>query len=168
MKKRIFLVSLLAIMLIFAFFSPAFAKKPNGMKEFIHDSEWRLDCTKLGYDFEVIIVENGHIKSTIFYDKDNNLYKLTWQSTFVGTGTNSKTGSRIKSQWHGNDTVNLQQGVFSSRGIFYHFIVPGHGTVVIDAGHLTVDAAGNVEFHGRSEPPYTSDGSFICEELKDK
>ncbi len=168
MIKYIFPVGSLIIILMFAFYPPAFANRPEIDREFVHNSEWTLDCTQLGYDFKVSIVENGHVKVTTFFDKDDNPYKLTLQSTFVGTGTNSKTGSRIKSQWHGNDTLDLRRGVYSARGIFYHFIVPGHGTVVIDVGHLTIDAEGNVEFHGKSEPPFTENGSFICEGLDGK
>ena len=152
MKKRIFLISLLTMILVLVFFSPALAKRPDVeyFEEPISDP-FDIYCGDFKFDFEEVL--SG--KASTFYDKDDNPVRIQIHFEFDGTVTNTKTGTVMRSHAKGTNTEYLtgNRGRVET-GIFSQLIAPNKGVVAIIAGKLVFDINDDiVSFSGVQRPP---------------
>jgi hypothetical protein len=162
MKKRIFVASLLTTILMAAFFSPAFAKRPTTEPFSVPISDpFDVYCEdEDGVEFKLFDLEEvvtGWV--TTFYGQDGSPVRMHTHFEFEGTALNTKTGTVLRSHNTSNKTEYLtgDKGLVET-GAFVKLTAPGKGVVRILAGKLVFDASGDfVSFNGVDRPPPGTD-----------
>jgi hypothetical protein len=97
------------------------------------------------YGFDVTFVENGTFKTRTFYDREGNEVKTILSNFSVRyNATATANGKTLSTNYPlvfiTRDGADIRVGLRNA----YH--VRGEGVVLLDAGHLILDGAGNVEF----------------------
>jgi hypothetical protein len=81
-----------------------------------------------------------------FFDSSGTPIKMVIHAHFVGTLTNSVTGKSLSDDGSRIITFDLTNNTITNTGLNLKVVVPGQGIIVIDAGRIVRDAAGNVTF----------------------
>jgi hypothetical protein len=89
------------------------------------------------------------IQRTVFYDEAGTVVRIRREITLDGTVTNVDTGKSVAVQ--GVRVLTETAEEFKATGSGVHVVVPGFGTVAIEAGIERETADGYVA-HGRREP----------------
>lgn len=96
---------------------------------------------------EILISEARSVVGKRFYDADGNLLERHFRESWVRALTNPANGKSL--EWLGHDTVihrlavpgDDSTGTLTVSGTPNRLSIPGGGTVLVDAGRLTVDVA---------------------------
>jgi hypothetical protein len=167
--KRIIILSTLAAAatVLFALASGASAAKPEGTPELVRlepeaGTELIAECG--GFDVLTDFVVDGHI--TTFFDSDGNPDYYVVHLRFVDFFYNSETGEGFAEHDHSNAMFDLPRDEeVTSRGASYRVTVPGEGVVLLQAGRLEFDEAGNVVFVAGPHQVLETDFDKLCEAL---
>src|SRR5215203_3021909 len=93
---------------------------------------------------------------TTFYNSEGDPIRQQIHAEVPGALTNEVTGKTLATTGIRNITVDLLTGEVKTTATNGHVIVPGQGTVLLQAGLFEFDAAGNlVKEVGRQDPPVT-------------
>jgi hypothetical protein len=168
MKHMIMLSTLAATaVVLFALAGEASAAKPEGTPELKRlDPETGTDLIAECGDFEVRtdFVVDG--QSTVFFDSDGNPDYARIHLRFVDFYYNSETGEGFTEHEHSNTLLDLPRGVeVTSSGVSYRVTVPGEGVVLLEAGRLEFDEAGNLVFVAGPHQVLRGDTEKLCEAL---
>ncbi len=114
---------------------------------------------------EILISEARSVVGKRFYDADGNLLVRHFRESWVRTLVNPANGKSL--DWLGHDTIihrlavpgDDSTGITSVSGTPNRLSIPGGGTVLVDAGHLTVDVATDTVI--RSGGPHHFDDYFV-------
>jgi hypothetical protein len=163
MKRIIMLLTLGATMaLMLALAGSASAAKPE--PQTIHEEETELiaDCG----DFQVLTDYVLDIRELVFFDSAGNEDFARVHLTFHDFFYNSETGEGFAETNTGNNVIDLPSGAeVTSMGLSYHVTVPGEGVVLLQAGRLEFDEAGNVVFVAGPHQVLEEDFDKLCEAL---
>lgn len=79
-----------------------------------------------------------------FFDASGTPIKMVIHAHFVGTLTNSVTGASLSDDGSRIITFDLPNNTVTNTGLNLKVVVPGQGILVIDAGRIVIDAAGDI------------------------
>jgi hypothetical protein len=79
-----------------------------------------------------------------FFDSSGTPIKMVIHAHFVGTLANSVTGKSLSDDGNRIITFDLPNNTVTNTGLNLKVVVPGQGIIVIDAGRIVIDAAGNI------------------------
>lgn len=113
-------------------------------------------------DFDMISDFYPERRITTFYDQDGTPIKRVLHAKVPGTITNSVTGKSLPVFGERVITTDLVTDAVSSTGTSAHVVVPGMGTVLLDAGHSGIDENGEPFAEGRLDQVPTA---AVCEAL---
>ena len=106
-------------------------------------------------------------QSTIFFDSAGNPDYARVHLRFVDFYYNSETGEGFSEHEHSNTLLDLPSGEeVTSSGVSYRVTVPGEGVVLLQAGTIKFDQAGNPTFVAGPHQVFpVSDTQKLCEAL---
>jgi hypothetical protein len=163
MKRMIMLLTLgatMALMLVLA--GSASAAKPEVRTKHFEDTEFIADCG----DFDVLTDYVLDVRELVFLDSAGNEDFARVHLTFHDFFYNSVTGEGFAETNTGNNVVDLPSGAeVTSMGLSYHVTVPGEGLVLLQAGRLEFDEAGNVVFVAGPHQVLEEDFDKLCAAL---
>jgi len=143
MRKSLLALALIVLPLVFA--AAALAAPPtNEVTTIVDQIDVDEDiCADFGFD--VTFVENGTFKTRTFYDRQGNEVKTILSNFNVRfTSTATANGKTLSTNY---PLVFITRGDADIRvGLRNAYHVPGAGVVLLDAGHLILDANGDVVF----------------------
>jgi hypothetical protein len=101
-----------------------------------------------------------------FYDNQGNWIRALWHNTFTDRFYNPANGKEALSR--NTLTQTFTPEGFRNAGLTYHAVVPGIGTVLIDAGYISSSWASDapIVFHGRHMVYEEGDFSQLCAALQ--
>jgi hypothetical protein len=163
MKRIIIFLTLGAIVaLILAMAGTASAAKPEVRTFQFEGTEFIADCG----DFEVLTDFVLDIRSLVYFDDEGNEDFAREHFAFHDFFYNSETGEGFAETNTGTAVVDLPSGnEISSSGLSYHVTVPGEGVVLLQAGRLEFDEAGNVVFVAGPHQVLRGETQKLCEAL---
>jgi hypothetical protein len=163
MKRIIMLLTLGATMaLMLALAGSASAAKPEVRTDQFEGTEFIADCG----DFDVLTDFVLDIRELVFFDSAGNEDFARVHLTFHDFFYNSETGEGFAETNTGNNVIDLPSGAeVTSMGLSYHVTVPGEGVVLLQAGRLEFDEAGNVVFVAGPHQVLEEDFDKLCEAL---
>jgi hypothetical protein len=164
MKRIIMLSTFAAIMsVMLALAGPAFAAGPEVRTEqFEVSNEFIADCG----GFDVLTDYVLDIRSLVFLDSAGNEDFARVHLTFHDFFYNSETGEGFAETNTGNNVIDLPSGAeVTSMGLSYHVTVPSEGLVLLQAGRLEFDEAGEVVFVAGPHQVLEEDFDKLCEAL---
>ena len=144
MNKRIFLMSLVSIISLLTFSSPALAKQPT-IATFEVLDQASIDSSDYGFNYTVRINERITIREITFYNKDDSVNRVEAHLKIFGTVTNLATGTTFRDQASIVFTFDSTGG-YMERGVLFHLHLPGKGVVVQQVGRVVVDENFDVTF----------------------
>jgi hypothetical protein len=162
--KRIFIFLTLGtiVALILAMAGTASAAKPEVRTFQFEGTEFIADCG----EFEVLTDFVLDIRSLVYFDDEGNEDFAMEHFAFHDFFYNSETGEGFAETNTGNTVVDLPSGnEISSSGLSYHVTVPGEGVVLLQAGRLEFDEAGNVVFVAGPHQVLRGETQKLCEAL---
>ena len=120
--------------------------------------------------YNVIGHFTGRISATTFVDQAGNPVRLKLAVDFNGTLTNSLTGNTAPDNRAYTVFVDVQTGTTTFVGVSgFHVVVPGQGTVTIDAGRVVFGANGTMLFeagqHPQLDTPQAAFEPILCAAL---
>jgi len=116
--------------------------------------------------FDLVNAGTADITETIYFDQSGAPRKTRTQFIIRATSVNSVTGKTLRNDSQFVIFFDVLTGEISTVGGSFHFIEPGRGIVVRDAGKITFDAAGNVTFEAGTHDFTNGDSTGpICEAL---
>jgi hypothetical protein len=115
--------------------------------------------------FEVLANADVSLRWSTFFDRDGNPARLQVQVSWRGVATNSVSGKSIDDNANYTIVFDLKAGTESYHGVGYHWVIPGEGVVVLDAGTFVVDASGNVVFMSAAHDWITQGETVLCAAL---
>jgi hypothetical protein len=166
MKKRIILVSLFfgVVFLIMAVISPALTKEPQHENFEVNGAVTIYDCG----DFVAELVDDIKGSYTTFFDQDGNPTGFQARVEFLGTVTNSKTGTSFRD--HASVSFSgelpLDEKSETVTGVSDDINVPGAGIVALRVGKLIQDEDGYLTY-AVGENLDRSFSDVFCEEIAD-
>jgi hypothetical protein len=164
MKRTIMLSTLTATMaLMLALAGSASAVKPQ--TEPVHAEVTQFFVTDCGA-FQVLddFTIDGVI--TTFYDSAGNADYYRAHFTFRDFFYNSETGEGFTAINHSNPVFDLPSDTeVTSSGLSYHVTVPGGGLLLLDAGRVEFDEAGNPTFVAGPHQVLSGDTEKLCKAL---
>ena len=168
MKRTIMLSTLaLTAVVLFALGGVASADKPEGTPAPVRlqpetGTELIAECGE--FDVLTDFVVDG--QSTIFFDSDGNPDYARVHLRFVDFFYNSETGEGFTEHEHSNTLLDLPSGEeVTSSGVSYRVTVPGEGVVLLEAGRLEFNEAGEVVFVAGPHQVLSQDTDKLCEAL---
>jgi hypothetical protein len=163
MRRIIMVLTLGATMaLMLALAGSASAARPEVRTFHFEDTEFIADCG----DFEVLTDYVLDIRSLVFFDDAGNEDFAREHFVFHDFFYNSETGEGFAETNTGNTVIDLQTGnEISSSGLSYHVTVPGEGVVLLQAGRLEFNEAGEVVFTAGPHQVLEEDFDKLCEAL---
>ena len=104
-------------------------------------------------------------QSTIFFDSAGNPDYARVHLRFVDFFYNSERGEGFTEHEHSNTLIDLPSGdEVTSSGVSYRVTVPGEGVVLLQAGTIKFDQAGNPTFVAGPHQVFPeSDTQKLCE-----
>jgi hypothetical protein len=168
MVRTIMLSTLAAIaVVLFALAGVASADKPQSTPTLVRfEPETGTDLIADCGNFEVRtdFVVDGH--STIFFDSDGNPDYARAHLRFVDFYYNSETGEGFTEHEHSNTLIDLLSGdEVTSIGVSYRVTVPGEGVVLLEAGRVEFNEAGEIVFVAGPHQVLSQDTDQLCEAL---
>ena len=168
MKRTIMLSTLaLTAVVLFALGGVASADKPEGTPAPVRlEPETGTDLIAECGEFDVLtdFVVDG--QSTIFFDSDGNPDYARVHLRFVDFYSNSETGEGFSEHEHSNTLLDLPSGEeVTSSGVSYRVTVPGEGVVLLEAGRLEFNEAGEIVFVAGPHQVLSQDTDKLCEAL---
>jgi hypothetical protein len=168
MKRTIMLSTLAATaVVLFALGGAASADKPEGTPAPVRlEPETGTELIAECGEFDVLtdFVVDG--QSTIFFDSAGNPDYARVHLTFVDFYYNSETGEGFTEHEHSNTLLDLPSGEeVTSSGVSYRVTVPGEGVVLLEAGRLEFNEAGEVVFVAGPHQVLSQDTDKLCEAL---
>jgi hypothetical protein len=168
MKRTIMLSTLAATaVVLFALTGVASADKPESTPALVRlEPETGTELIAECGEFEVLtdFVVDG--QSTIFFDSDGNPDYARVHLRFVDFFYRSDTGVGFTEHDHSNILIDLPSGEeVTSSGVSYRVTVPGEGVVLLQAGRLVFDEAGEVVFQAGPHQVLNEDTEKLCEAL---
>lgn len=157
--KKLFIISLLLILLVLAPVTSAFALEPT-FETFHDEGTQSLDCGS--FVASGPYQQDGRV--TTFYDADGNPIRDAVFIQFVGTLTNPLNGKTLTDTDSFTILFDLQKGTVTGVGLTFHMKLPGGGVAVLDAGKIYIDGDGNVTLAGRRDVEYRGE-EVICKAL---
>jgi hypothetical protein len=156
---------LLAVMALLALAAPAPARPP--VTETVPDSGTFVIAENCPGGYDVVITWNNTIRITTFYDAAGEVVRVVTHSDGSGTISNSVTGytlegssPSIETTWIRPQNPGVDSGDKVTVGLYLKNTVPGEGIVLLDAGRVVFDAAGNATWwSAQTEPRVTGAGS---------
>jgi hypothetical protein len=161
--KRMMLLMLAATMaLILALAGSASAAQPRVIINQFEGTEFIADCG----DFEVLTDFVLDIRSLVYLDSAGNDDFARVHYEFHDFFYNSETGEGFAETNTSNAVIDLpSENEITSVGLSYHVTVPGEGVVLLQAGRLEFDEAGNVVFVAGPHQVLEEDFDKLCEAL---
>jgi hypothetical protein len=162
--KRIIMLSTfaatMAVMLALA--GSAFAASPE-QETFQEEvtEEFIADCG----DFDVLTDYVLDVRIITYFDRAGNPDSSKVHFTFQDFYYNSETGEGFAETESGIDVFDVQTGELTSHGLSYRVTVPGGGAVLLQAGTVVYDEAGNVVFEAGPHQVLSGDTAKLCEAL---
>jgi hypothetical protein len=142
--------------------SPVAAIQPE--RFFVEFDDQFTDTEACGFPIEVRLV--GSFSGSLFFDKEGNLVRVQAHGEDVGTVTNPANGKTATGVDHWLERFDVESGEFAILGLFFHLNVPGHGIVLLDAGHIRFDANGEVLHLAGPHQAFVGDFSALCAALE--
>jgi hypothetical protein len=157
--RRLALRVSLVVGLALAVIAPAAAAPPEKVVlEDIHIEQ--VDTTSC--DFPFLEVFDGRVTITTFFDEEGNPTRIQFYLPFHGTLTNEATGESVSADQVLQVTLELEEGTESDVGLRFRVAFPGLGIVLLDAGRVVFDAAGNVIFEAGPHQVVNEDFTEFC------
>jgi hypothetical protein len=157
--RRIVRGASLVLGLSLAVIAPAAAAPPEKVViEDIHIEQ--VDSTSC--DFPFLEVFDGRVTITTFFDDAGNPIRIQFYLPFHGTLTNEATGESVSADQVLQLTLDLEEGTESDVGLRFRVVFPGLGVVLLDAGRVVFDAAGNVAFEAGPHQIVNEDFAEFC------
>jgi hypothetical protein len=168
MKRTIMLSTLAATaVVLLALGGVASADKPEGTPAPVRlEPETGTELIAECGEFEVLtdFVVDG--QSTIFFDSAGNPDYARVHLRFVDFYYNSETGEGFSEHEHSNTLLDLPSGEeVTSSGVSYRVTVPGEGVVLLEAGRLEFNEAGEIVFVAGPHQVLSQDTDKLCEAL---
>ena len=169
MKCTIMLSTLAATaVVLFALGGVASADKPESTPALVRlepetgTEELIAECGE--FDVLTDFVVDGH--STIFFDSAGNPDYARVHLRFVDFFYNSETREGFTEHEHSNTLLDLPSGEeVTSSGVSYRVTVPGEGVVLLEAGRVEFNEAGEVVFVAGPHQVLGQDFDKLCEAL---
>jgi hypothetical protein len=163
MKRIIMLSTLAATMaLMLALAGSAFAASPEQETfQDIKDTEFIADCG----DFDVLADYVLDVRIITYFDRAGNPDSSKVRFQFQSFYYNSETGEGFAETETGTDVFDLQTGELTSHGLSYRVTVPGGGAVLLQAGTIVNDEAGNPTFVAGPHQVLSGDTEKLCAAL---
>jgi hypothetical protein len=163
MKRVIMLSTLAAAMaLMLALAGSAFAAEPETETFQEEGTDVLANCG----GFQVLDKFVVDVRQTTFVDSAGNPDYARVHFTFHDFFYNSKTGEGFAETNTVNVVFDLQSSATEGSGLSYHVTVPGEGVVLLDAGRLETDEAGEIVFAaGPKQVHLGEDTDKLCEAL---
>jgi hypothetical protein len=163
MKRIIMLSTLAAAMaLMLALAGSASAAEPE--TETFHEEGTDVLANCGGFKVLDNWVLDG--RQTTFFDSAGNPDYARVHFEFHDFFYNSKTGEGFAETNTVNVVFDLQSSATEGSGLSYHVTVPGEGVVLLDAGRLEHDEAGEIGFvAGPKQVHLGEDTDKLCEAL---
>jgi hypothetical protein len=168
MVRTIMLSTSAAIaVVLFALAGVASADKPESTPAQVRlEPETGTDFIAECGEFDVLtdFVVDGH--STIFFDSDGNPDYARAHLRFVDFYYNSETGEGFTEHEHSNTLIDLPSGdEVTSTDVSYRVTVPGEGVVLLEAGRVEFNEAGEIVFVAGPHQLLSQDTDKLCEAL---
>jgi hypothetical protein len=166
--KRIIMLSTLAatMAVMLALAGSASAAKPTVSTKQFEGTELVANCGDFGYDFDVLTDYVLDLQIITFYDSAGNADYQRVQYTVHDFYYNSVTGEGFAETESGHSLVDLpSEDEVTAQGLSYRVTVPGGGVVLLQAGRLVFDEAGNVVFEAGPHQVLSGDTDKLCEAL---
>jgi hypothetical protein len=130
MKRIVLLPVVIALTLLISM--PASANKPEPFYEGpFSDVQFVADCG----DFTVTAYTEGYARIMFRLDRNGLPVRLSAHASGVDTLRNSIDASKLLTSYFSwNAQQDLPDGNFVRSGLFWHFIVPGHGPLLMETG----------------------------------
>lgn len=163
MKRLFMLLTLGATMaLMLALAGSASAAKPEVRTFHFEGTDVIADCG----DFEVVDDFVFDIRSLAFFDRAGNEDFARNHFVIHDIFSNSVTGESFATTTRQNVVVDLPSlKEISGSGLSYRVTVPGEGVVLLQAGRLEFDEAGNVAFQAGPKQVLEQDFAKLCAAL---
>jgi hypothetical protein len=153
------LVTTMAVMLALA--GSAFAASPEQVTIQEEGTEFIADCG----DFDVLADYVLDMRIITYFDRagdpDSSKVHFQFQSFYY----NSETGEGFAETETGTDVFDIETGELTSHGLSYRVTVPGGGAVLLQAGRIVYDEAGNVVFEAGPHQVLSGDTEKLCKAL---
>jgi hypothetical protein len=150
--------------LITAVIVPALTKEPQYEEFEVNGAVTTYDCG----DFVAELVDNIKGSYTTFFDRDGNPTGFQAHVEFLGTVTNSKTGTSFRD--HASVSFSgelpLDERPETVTGVSDDINVPGRGVVALRVGQLIQDEDGNLTYAVGENLDRTF-ADALCEEISD-
>jgi hypothetical protein len=133
MKKILFTMSVVLVLLI-ANITLVSASQPS-VESYFWKGQDTFDCG----DFTILDDWEGNYKYTYYWNEDGTLDRYHVRSDIYDIFTNPINGKSISGRAAGYnffEDVEDEPGVWVHAGTMYHAVLPGAGTVLIDAGYM--------------------------------
>lgn len=138
---RLFVLGILLAMVAFVFVSTAAALEPTHQR---FEATRQIDPFVTCSGFNVIGYFSVERDDVTFFNSSDTPIEMVIHVHFVGTLTNSVTGKSLSDDGNRIITFDLLNNTLTDTGLNLKVVVPGQGIVVIDAGRIVIDAAGNI------------------------
>jgi hypothetical protein len=167
MKRIIMLLTLgTTLVLVLALAGSASAAKPVVRTDHFEGTEFIADCG----DFDVLTDFELDIREVVFFDdegkEDFARVHFQFHDFFYSLDNSGTVGEGFAETNSGNDLVDLPSGnEITSVGLSYHVTVPGEGVVLLQAGRLVFDEAGEIVFQAGPHQVAEEDFDKLCEAL---
>jgi hypothetical protein len=162
--KRIFMLSTLAATMAVMLALGGSASAANPERETMQEegTEFIADCG----DFDVLTDFVLDLATITFFDSAGNPDYARVHYTFHDFYYNSETGKGFAETESGNNLIDLPgENEVTSAGLSYRVTVPGGGAVLLQAGRLVFDDAGDVVFEAGPHQVLSGDTDKLCEAL---
>ena len=150
MKKVLCVVVAIVALLLAA--PPVLAIPPEHFVVTFDEAPWLIaDCGGYTVETDALIT----IKGTTFLNKDGEATRVAtlWQIDAVYSSPETGVSATMNSETF-HSVLDVETGEQRSSGVQFHLVVPGAGTLLIDAGRLVFDDDFNITFAAGPHPVY--------------
>lgn len=165
-RRSTILAPLLGVVALLALVVPAVAQRP--VTQTVTDSGTFVVAENCPGGYDVVITWNNTIRMTTFYDAAGEIVRVVSHVDGSGTISNSVTGytleggsPTVETTWMRPRNPGLDSGDTVKVGLYLKNTVPGEGIVLLDAGRVVFDAAGNPTWWSAQTEPRVTDGASV-------
>jgi hypothetical protein len=165
-RRSMALAPLLGILALLALAVPAAAQPPA--RQTVIDSGTFVVFPGCPGGYDVVIAWNNTIRMTTFYDAAGQVVRVVSHVDGNGTISNSVTGytleggsPTVETTWMRPQNPGLDSGDKVIVGLYFKNTVPGEGIVLLDAGRVVFDAAGNPTWWSAQTGPRVTEGASV-------